>query len=47
MVGFVRWGTPYGYDYERVIRSLKPSDIRKLAGKVSAGDCLVKVYNEE
>ena len=47
MVEFVRWGTPYGYDYERLVRSLKPSDIRTLARRIAAGDRLVKVYNEE
>ena len=47
MVEFVRWGTPYGYDYERLVRSLKPSDIRTRARRIAAGDRLVKVYNEE
>ncbi len=47
MVGFVRWGTPYGYDYERIVRSLKASDIRALARRVAGGDKFVKVYSEE
>ena len=47
MVEFVRWGTPYGYDYEKLVRSLKSSDIRAFARRVSGGDKIVKVYNEE
>ena len=47
MLRFVRWGTPYGYDYERLVLSLKPSDIRSLARRIAAGDRLIKIYNEE
>ena len=47
MLRFVRWGTPYGYDYERLVLSLKPSDIRNLARRIAAGDRLILVYNEE
>ena len=47
MVEFVLRGTPYGYDYERLVRSLKASDIRGLARRIAAGDRIVKVYSEE
>ena len=47
MLRFVRWGTPYGYDYESLVLSLKPSDIRSLARRIAAGDRLIKIYNEE
>jgi zinc protease len=47
MVGFVRWGTPYGYDYEKLVRSLRCTDIRALARRITGGDKIVEVYNEE
>ena len=47
MVSFVDEGIPYGYDYEKVVRSVKASDVRALAKKISAGDLLLKIYNEE
>ena len=47
MSAYVRWGLPYDYDYEKLVRSLKPADIRSLARKISGGKRLVTVYNEE
>ena len=47
MTSYVRWGTPYGYDYARLVRSLRPADVRKQARRIAGGDRLVKVYSEE
>ena len=47
MVDRVETGIPYGYDYEKVVTSLQPSDIRDLARRISSGDLLLTVYNEE
>ena len=47
MSAYVRWGLPYDCDYEKLVRSLKPADIRSLARKISGGKRLVMVYNEE
>ena len=47
MQSYVRWGTPYGYDYEKVVRSVKPSDVRAMARHISAGNAFIQVYTEE
>ena len=47
MLKFVRWGTPYGYDYAKVVSSVKASEVRAMARRIAGGDSLVKVYNEE
>ena len=40
------YGTPYGHDYEKTIRSLKAKDIRKLAAKVNGGNRFIAIYRE-
>ena len=47
MLSYVRWGTPYGYDYEKLIRSIKASDVRAMARHISAGNAFIQVYTEE
>ena len=47
MENYIRFGTPYGYDYEKVIQSIKASDVRALARRIAAGDLILKVYTEE
>ena len=47
MLSYVRWGTPYGYDYEGVVRSVKASDVRAMARHIAAGNAFIQVYTEE
>ena len=47
MEEYIRFGTPYGYDYESVVKKIKASDVRTLARKVAAGDLLLTIYSEE
>ena len=47
MEEFVRFGTPYGYDYEKAVRSIKPCHIRHLARKINAGRKAVLIYEEK
>ena len=47
MLSYVRWGTPYGYDYEKLIRSIKALDVRAMARHISAGNAFIQVYTEE
>ena len=47
MLRFVRWGIPYGYDYESLVRAVKPGEIRSIARRIASGNKLVEVYTEE
>ena len=47
MLSYVRWGTPYGYDYEKIVRSVKASDVRSMAKHIAGGNTLTQVYTEE
>jgi hypothetical protein len=47
MLSFVRWGTPYGYDYAKIVRSLKPVHIKAMAKHIAKGTVIVQVYSEE
>jgi zinc protease len=47
MENYIRLGTPYGYDYEKVVKSIKASDVRALARRVAAGDLVLTIYSEE
>ena len=47
MLSYVRWGTPYGYDYEKIVRSVKASDVRSMARHIAGGNTLIQVYTEE
>jgi len=44
---YVRWDIPYGYDYEKAVRSVKASDIKAIARKIDAGDRVLIIYTEE
>ena len=47
MLSYIRWGTPYGYDYEKIVRSVKASDVRAMARHIAAGNAFIQVYTEE
>ena len=47
MLSFVRWGTPYGYDYAKLVRSIKPAHIKAMAKHIAKGTVIVQVYSEE
>ena len=47
MLRFVRWGIPYGYDYESIVRAVKPGEIRAMARRLASGSKLIEVYTEE
>ena len=47
MLSYVRWGTPYGYDYGKVVRSVKASDVRSMARHIAGGNAFIQVYTEE
>lgn len=44
---YVRYGIRKPDDYEGIIHSLKPSDIRKIARRLATGDRFVSVYREK
>ena len=47
MEDYVRFGKPYGYDYEKVVRSIKSGQVRTLARRIASSDLLLEVYTEE
>ena len=47
MQSYVRWGTPYGYDYEALVRKLKAGDIKAMSRRIAGGTRLFEVYDEE
>ena len=47
MEEYVRFGKSYGYDYEKVVRAIKPCQVRAMARKIASGDLLLEVFNEE
>ncbi len=42
----VLYGREYGYDYQAVLSSIKPSHVRSLARKLRSGATIVEVYTE-
>ena len=44
---YSRYGIDYGYDYARVVRSVKAKDVRKLARKIGANGKLIATYTEK
>jgi len=47
MLDWVRDGIPYGYDYEKVVRGIKPQQVRDMARRIAAGDLILEIYTEE
>ena len=47
MLQWVRWGRTYGYDAEKIYRSISAKEIRKLARKINSGRKAVLVYEEK
>lgn len=43
----VLYGSIFDYDYDKAVKSVKASDIRKLASKIASSDRLLNVYSEE
>ena len=47
MLDYVRDGIPYGYDYEKIVRGIKPQQVRDMARRIAAGDLILEIYTEE
>lgn len=47
MLDWVRDGIPYGYDYEKIVRGIKPQQVRDMARRIAAGDLILEIYTEE
>ena len=44
---YSRYGVDYGYDYARVVKSVKAKDVRKLARKIGVNGELFAIYTEK
>lgn len=47
VLSLIRWGIPYGYDYESIVRAVKPGEIQAMARRLASGSKLIEVYTEE
>ncbi|MBP5505973.1 MAG: insulinase family protein [Bacteroidales bacterium] len=47
MLEYVRWGLKYGYDAEKIYRSVTTKDIRRIARKINSGQKAVLIYEEK
>lgn len=47
LISYVRYGIEFDYDRTAVLSSIKPSDVRKMARKISSGDRFISVYTEK
>ena len=47
MLEYVRWGKKYGYDAEKIHRSISAKDIRRLARKINSGRKSILIYEEK
>ncbi len=47
MVEYVRWGKKYGYDAEKLYRSVSAKDVRRLARKINSARKSILIYEEK